>query len=155
VLIHLFSAGLRGGITACCVILRGLRHAAVIPIRRIPTRRKDDAGGIGPAKKIQPLQASLRGGGITASRRDTHSGDPGTEERRCRGHRTGQKKSRPYKQACGAGIFWPGELCSPFLRAESEGFEPPVQSPVHRISSAARSTTLATFRVERKSTLFL
>ena len=31
------------------------------------------------------------------------------------------------------------------LRAESEGFEPPVQLPVHRISSAARSTTLAAF----------
>ena len=32
------------------------------------------------------------------------------------------------------------------LSAESEGFEPPVQSPVHRISSAAHSTTLATFQ---------
>ncbi len=31
--------------------------------------------------------------------------------------------------------------------AESEGFEPPVQLPVHRISSAARSTTLAAFLV--------
>ena len=29
--------------------------------------------------------------------------------------------------------------------AESEGFEPPVQLPVHRISSAARSTTPAAF----------
>ena len=29
--------------------------------------------------------------------------------------------------------------------AESEGFEPPVQLPVHRISSAAHSTTLAAF----------
>ena len=29
--------------------------------------------------------------------------------------------------------------------AESEGFEPPVQLPVHRISSAARSTTPADF----------
>lgn len=29
--------------------------------------------------------------------------------------------------------------------AESEGFEPPVQLPVHRISSAARSTTPASF----------
>ena len=29
--------------------------------------------------------------------------------------------------------------------AESEGFEPPEQLPVHRISSAARSTTPATF----------
>ncbi len=32
-----------------------------------------------------------------------------------------------------------------FVYAESEGFEPPVQLPVHRISSAARSTTPATF----------
>ena len=32
--------------------------------------------------------------------------------------------------------------------AESEGFEPPVQLPVHRISSAARSTTPATFLVD-------
>ena len=31
------------------------------------------------------------------------------------------------------------------IRAESEGFEPPEQLPVHRISSAAHSTTLATF----------
>ena len=31
------------------------------------------------------------------------------------------------------------------LSAESEGFEPPVQLPVHRISSAAHSTTLAAF----------
>ena len=29
--------------------------------------------------------------------------------------------------------------------AEREGFEPPVQLPVHRISSAARSTTPAFF----------
>ena len=33
--------------------------------------------------------------------------------------------------------------------AESEGFEPPEQLPVHRISSAARSTTPATFRAQR------
>ncbi len=32
--------------------------------------------------------------------------------------------------------------------AESEGFEPPEQLPVHRISSAARSTTPATFLVK-------
>ena len=31
------------------------------------------------------------------------------------------------------------------ISAESEGFEPPEQLPVHRISSAARSTTPATF----------
>lgn len=31
------------------------------------------------------------------------------------------------------------------LLAEIEGFEPPVQLPVHRISSAARSTTPADF----------
>ena len=31
------------------------------------------------------------------------------------------------------------------VQAESEGFEPPVQLPVHRISSAARSTTPAAF----------
>lgn len=30
-------------------------------------------------------------------------------------------------------------------KAESEGFEPPVPLPVHRISSAARSTTPAAF----------
>ena len=33
---------------------------------------------------------------------------------------------------------------TPFI-AEREGFEPPVQLPVHRISSAARSTTPASF----------
>ena len=33
-----------------------------------------------------------------------------------------------------------------FLVAEREGFEPPEQLPVHRISSAARSTTPAFFR---------
>ncbi len=32
------------------------------------------------------------------------------------------------------------------LSAEREGFEPPVQLPVHRISSAARSTTPASLR---------
>ena len=32
-----------------------------------------------------------------------------------------------------------------FFVAEREGFEPPVQLPVHRISSAARSTTPASF----------
>ena len=32
-----------------------------------------------------------------------------------------------------------------FLVAEREGFEPPEQLPVHRISSAARSTTPASF----------
>ena len=32
------------------------------------------------------------------------------------------------------------------LFAEREGFEPPVQLPVHRISSAARSTTPASFQ---------
>lgn len=31
-------------------------------------------------------------------------------------------------------------------KAESEGFEPPVPLPVHRISSAARSTTPAAFQ---------
>ncbi len=30
--------------------------------------------------------------------------------------------------------------------AEKEGFEPPVRLPVHRISSAAHSTTLTFFR---------
>ena len=34
-----------------------------------------------------------------------------------------------------------------FRSAESEGFEPPVQLPVHRISSAARSTTPAAFLI--------
>ena len=33
--------------------------------------------------------------------------------------------------------------------AESEGFEPPVQLPVHRISSAARSTTPASLQNRR------
>ena len=33
--------------------------------------------------------------------------------------------------------------------AESEGFEPPVQLPVHRISSAARSTTPASLPMLR------
>lgn len=36
-------------------------------------------------------------------------------------------------------------LMKPFF-AEKEGFEPPEQLPVHRISSAARSTTPAFFR---------
>ena len=36
--------------------------------------------------------------------------------------------------------------------AESEGFEPPEQLPVHRISSAARSTTPATFLGEGEPT---
>ena len=31
--------------------------------------------------------------------------------------------------------------------AENEGFEPPVQLPVHLISSQARSTTPAVFRI--------
>ena len=31
--------------------------------------------------------------------------------------------------------------------AEREGFEPPVQLPVHRISSAARSTTPASLQM--------
>ena len=35
-----------------------------------------------------------------------------------------------------------------FFVAEREGFEPPVQLPVHRISSAARSTTPASFLVK-------
>ena len=34
--------------------------------------------------------------------------------------------------------------------AEKEGFEPPVELPLHRISSAARSTTLAFFRCKIK-----
>ena len=39
--------------------------------------------------------------------------------------------------------------------AESEGFEPPVQLPVHRISSAAHSTTLAAFQSDCKVTNYL
>ncbi len=35
--------------------------------------------------------------------------------------------------------------------AEREGFEPPVQLPVHRISSAAHSTTLASFQKHCKN----
>ena len=39
--------------------------------------------------------------------------------------------------------------------AESEGFEPPVQLPVHRISSATRSTTPAAFqKIWRKVNTF-
>ena len=42
-----------------------------------------------------------------------------------------------------------------FRGAEREGFEPPVQLPVHRISSAARSTTPASFlKVAAKVMLF-
>ncbi len=37
-------------------------------------------------------------------------------------------------------------LAAHSFSAEREGFEPPVQLPVHRISSAARSTTPASFR---------
>ena len=40
------------------------------------------------------------------------------------------------------------------LFAEREGFEPPVQLPVHRISSAAHSTTLASFRKHCKDRTF-
>ena len=39
--------------------------------------------------------------------------------------------------------------------AEIEGFEPPVQLPVHRISSAAHSTTLAAFQSDCKVTNYL
>ena len=41
--------------------------------------------------------------------------------------------------------FVQANLQKPFF-AEKEGFEPPEQLPVHRISSAARSTTPASFR---------
>ena len=37
-------------------------------------------------------------------------------------------------------------MCTNPTAAEMEGFEPPVPSRVHRISSAARSTTLAHLR---------
>ena len=40
------------------------------------------------------------------------------------------------------------------ISAESEGFEPPEQLPVHRISSAARSTTPATFLDWTKNSTF-
>ena len=39
--------------------------------------------------------------------------------------------------------------------AESEGFEPPVQLPVHRISSAARSTTPASLQYVRTLSVHL
>ena len=39
-----------------------------------------------------------------------------------------------------------GKLANSPRSAESEGFEPPDQLPGHRISSAARSTTPATFQ---------
>ena len=38
---------------------------------------------------------------------------------------------------------------TPSYSAEREGFEPPVQLPVHRISSAARSTTPASLQIFR------
>ena len=41
------------------------------------------------------------------------------------------------------------QFLAEFISAESEGFEPPDQLPGHRISSAARSTTPATFQKER------
>ena len=41
----------------------------------------------------------------------------------------------------------PRRRATPTRRAESEGFEPPDQLPGHRISSAARSTTPATFQL--------
>lgn len=40
-------------------------------------------------------------------------------------------------------------------KAESEGFEPPVPSRVHRISSATRSTTLAAFQMDYKVMIIL
>lgn len=46
-------------------------------------------------------------------------------------------------------------LCIISFTAESEGFEPPVQLPVHRISSAAHSTTLAAFQSDYKVTNYL
>lgn len=39
--------------------------------------------------------------------------------------------------------------------AEMEGFEPPVQLPVHLISSQAHSTALAHLRVRKFSDCFL
>ncbi len=39
--------------------------------------------------------------------------------------------------------------------AEKEGFEPPVPLPVHRISSAAHSTTLALLLVAKRLCLHL
>ena len=39
--------------------------------------------------------------------------------------------------------------------AEREGFEPPVQLPVHRISSAARSTTPASLQYVRTPSVHL
>ena len=41
-----------------------------------------------------------------------------------------------------------------YIIAESEGFEPPVQLPVHLISSQARSTTPAAFLSDCKSKIF-
>ena len=38
--------------------------------------------------------------------------------------------------------------------AEREGFEPPVESPLRRISSAIHSTTLPSFRLRCKSRYF-
>ena len=45
-------------------------------------------------------------------------------------------------------------VCSGCCFAEREGFEPPEQLPVHRISSAARSTTPASFHLRGKITFF-
>lgn len=52
--------------------------------------------------------------------------------------------NKTYKSATCRFLFCCCPVC-PDLCAESEGFEPPVQLPVHRISSAAHSTTLAAF----------
>ena len=45
--------------------------------------------------------------------------------------------------------------CGRFRLAEREGFEPPVQLPVHRISSAARSTTPASLQYVRTLSVHL
>ena len=47
------------------------------------------------------------------------------------------------------GTFWYSSL------AEKEGFEPPVPLPVHRISSAAHSTTLAFLLTWQRYIFFL
>ena len=48
-----------------------------------------------------------------------------------------------FKKNCGVDFF---VLKGGNFFAESEGFEPPVRLPLHRISSAAHSTTLTTLQ---------
>ena len=66
---------------------------------------------------------------------------PRQRNRRIRIRTRSRQHEKSDRQLCLS--LWP----FPALLAEREGFEPPVQLPVHRISSAARSTTPASLRV--------